>query len=86
MGAAAFPAPYTAKIAQFAARDGIEIPRWVTLKMEGFVDDSASIRAFGLDVVAGLCERLIAGGAPGLHFYTMNQAPLALELCRRLGL
>jgi methylenetetrahydrofolate reductase (NADPH) len=73
------------KIAQFAARDGIEIPRWVTLKMEGFVDDSASIRGFGLDVVAGLCERLIAGGAPGLHFYTMNQAPLTVEICRRLG-
>jgi len=75
-----------AKIAQFAARDGIEIPRWVTLKMEGFVDDAASIRAFGLDVVAALCERLIAGGAPGIHFYTMNQAPLTVELCRRLGL
>ena len=75
-----------AKIAQFAARDGIEIPRWVTLKMEGFVDDAASIRAFGLDVVTSLCERLIAGGAPGIHFYTMNQAPLTVELCRRLGL
>ena len=75
-----------AKIAQFAARDGIEIPRWVMLKMEGFMDDAASIRAFGLDVVSALCERLIAGGAPGLHFYTMNQSALTLELCRRLGL
>ncbi|HJV62067.1 MAG TPA: methylenetetrahydrofolate reductase [NAD(P)H] [Albitalea sp.] len=75
-----------AKIAQFAARDGIEIPRWVALKMEGFMDDAASIRAFGLDVVAELCERLIAGGAPGIHFYTMNQSALTLELCRRLGL
>jgi len=75
-----------AKIAQFAARDGIEIPRWVTLKMEGFMDDAASIRAFGLDVATSLCERLIAGGAPGIHFYTMNQAALTLELCRRLGL
>jgi methylenetetrahydrofolate reductase (NADPH) len=74
-----------AKIAQFAQRDGIEIPRWVALKMEGFMDDAASIRAFGLDVVTGLCERLIAGGAPGIHFYTLNQAPLALEICRRLG-
>ena len=53
--------------------------------MEGFVDDAASIRAFGLDVVTALCERLIAGGAPGIHFYTMNQAPLTVELCRRLG-
>jgi methylenetetrahydrofolate reductase (NADPH) len=75
-----------ARIAQFAARDGIEIPRWVALKMEGFMDDAASIRAFGLDVVAALCEKLIAGGAPGLHFYTMNQSALTLDLCRRLGL
>ena len=75
-----------AKIAQFAARDGIEIPRWVALKMEGFMDDAASIRAFGLDVVTALCQRLIAGGAPGLHFYTMNQSALTLELWRRLGL
>jgi methylenetetrahydrofolate reductase (NADPH) len=75
-----------ARIAQFAARDGIEIPRWVALKMEGYLDDAASIRAFGLDVVAALCERLLAAGAPGLHFYTMNQADLTLELCRRLKL
>ncbi|MFT3817939.1 MAG: methylenetetrahydrofolate reductase [NAD(P)H] [Rubrivivax sp.] len=74
-----------AKIAQFAARDGIEIPRWAALKMEGFLDDAASIRAFGLDVVSGLCQRLLDGGAPGLHFYTLNQVPLALEICRRLG-
>jgi methylenetetrahydrofolate reductase (NADPH) len=74
-----------AKVAQFAARDGIEIPRWVALKMEGFMDDAASIRAFGLDVVTRLCERLVAGGAPGLHFYTLNQSALALEICRRLA-
>ncbi|HSQ73298.1 MAG TPA: methylenetetrahydrofolate reductase [NAD(P)H] [Rubrivivax sp.] len=75
-----------ARIAQFAARDGIEIPRWVALKMEGFMDDAASVRAFGIDVVTGLCERLIAGGAPGIHFYTLNQSALSLEICRRLGL
>jgi methylenetetrahydrofolate reductase (NADPH) len=75
-----------ARIAQFAARDGIDIPRWVALKMEGFMDDVASIRAFGLDVVTALCERLIAGGAPGIHFYTMNQSALTVELCRRLRL
>jgi len=74
-----------ARIAQFAARDGIEIPRWVALKMEGFMDDAASIRAFGLDVVTGLCKRLIEGGAPGIHFYTLNQSALTLEICRRLG-
>jgi len=75
-----------AKIAQFAARDGIEIPRWVALKMEGFMDDAASVRAFGIEVVARLCERLIAGGAPGIHFYTLNQSALTLEICRKVGL
>ncbi|NRF65959.1 methylenetetrahydrofolate reductase [NAD(P)H] [Aquincola sp. S2] len=74
-----------AKVAQFAARDGIEIPRWVALKMEGFMDDAASIRAFGLDVVTRLCERLIAGGAPGIHFYALNQSGLTLEIGKRLG-
>lgn len=73
-----------ARIAQFAARDGIEIPRWVALKMEGYLDDAASVRAFGIEVVARLCERLIAGGAPALHFYTLNQSALTLEICRRL--
>ncbi len=73
-----------AKIATFAARDGIEIPRWVALKMEGYLDDAASVRAFGIDVVTRLCERLVAGGAPGLHFYTLNQSGLSLEICRRL--
>ena len=75
-----------ARIAQFAARDGIEIPRWVALKMEGFSDDAASIREFGLDVVTRLCERLIAGGVPGLHFYSLNQTASITEICHRLGL
>jgi methylenetetrahydrofolate reductase (NADPH) len=73
------------KIAQFAQRDGIEIPRWVLLKMEGYLDDAASIRAFGIEVVARLCERLVAGGAPAIHFYTLNQSGLTLEICRKLG-
>ena len=73
-----------AKIAQFAARDGIEIPRWVALKMEGYLDDAASVRAFGIDVVANLCRRLMAGGAPGIHFYTLNQSTLSLEICKQL--
>jgi methylenetetrahydrofolate reductase (NADPH) len=55
------------------------------MKMEGFMDDTASIRAFGLDVITRLCERLIAGGAPSIHFYTLNQSALALEICKRLG-
>jgi len=74
-----------ARIVQFAARDGIEIPRWVALKMEGFMDDAASVRAFGIEVVARLCERLVAGGAPGIHFYTLNQSALSLDICRKLG-
>jgi methylenetetrahydrofolate reductase (NADPH) len=74
-----------ARIAQFAARDGIEIPRWVALKMEGYLDDTASVRAFGLDVVTQLCRRLIDGGAPAIHFYTLNQSALSLEICRRLA-
>jgi methylenetetrahydrofolate reductase (NADPH) len=74
-----------AKIAQFAQRDGIEIPRWVALKMEGYMDDAASVRAFGIEVVARLCERLVAGGAPSIHFYTLNQSGLTLDVCRKLG-
>ena len=74
-----------ARIAQFAQRDGIEIPRWVALKMEGFMDDAASVRAFGVEVVARLCERLVQGGAPGIHFYTLNQSALTLDVCRKLG-
>lgn len=72
------------RIAAFAQRDGIEIPRWVARKMEGYMDDTASIRAFGLDVITALCQRLIEGGAPGIHFYTMNQSALVGELCERL--
>jgi len=74
------------RIAQISARDGIDIPRWVALKMEGFMDDAASIRAFGIDVVTKLCERLIEGGAPSIHFYALNQSGVTLEICRRLGL
>ena len=75
-----------ARIAQISARDGIDIPRWVALKMEGYMDDAASIRAFGIEVVARLCERLVAGGAPAIHFYALNQSALTLEICQRLDL
>jgi methylenetetrahydrofolate reductase (NADPH) len=73
-----------ARIAQFAARDGIEIPRWVALKMEGYMDDTASVRAFGIEVVTRLCQRLIEGGAPGIHFYTLNQSALSLAVINNL--
>ena len=73
------------KLARFSDACGAEIPRWMRRKFESFGDDTESIRAFGLDVVTELCQRLIAAGAPGLHFYSMNQASLTLELCRRLN-
>ena len=75
-----------AQLARFSDACGAEIPRWIRLKLASFGDDKASIQAFGLDVVTDLCERLLAAGAPGLHFYTMNQAGPTLELWRRLGL
>ena len=75
-----------AQLARFSDACGAEIPRWIRLKLESFRDDAASIRAFGLDVVTALCERLLAGGAPGLHFYTLNQAFLTSEIWRRLRL
>lgn len=74
------------KIARFSDACGAEIPRWMRRKFESFGDDSASVRAFGLDVVTELCERLLAQGAPGLHFYTLNQAGLTTTICQRLGL
>ncbi len=74
------------KLARFSDACGAELPRWMRRKFEGFGDDTASIRAFGLDVVTELCQRLLAGGAPGLHFYSMNQSGLTLEICRRLNL
>ena len=73
------------KLARFSDACGAEIPRWMRLKFEQFGDDAASIRAFGLDVVTELCERLLTVGAPGLHFYSMNQSALTLDVCRRLG-
>jgi methylenetetrahydrofolate reductase (NADPH) len=75
-----------AQLARFSESCGAEIPRWMRIKFEGFHDDSASIRAFGLDVVTGLCEKLLAAGAPGLHFYTLNQAALSSEIWQRLKL
>lgn len=73
-------------LARFSDACGAELPRWMRRKFEGFGDDADAIRAFGLDVVTELCERLLKGGAPGLHFYSMNQSVLTLEICRRLGL
>jgi len=74
------------QLARFSDACGAEIPRWMRLKLEGYGDDTASIKAFGLDVVTDLCDRLLAGGAPGLHFYTLNQAGPTSTIWQRLGL
>jgi methylenetetrahydrofolate reductase (NADPH) len=74
------------QLARFSDTCGAEIPRWIRKRLESYGDDSASIRAFGLDVVTDLCDRLLKGGAPGLHFYTLNSAGLASTIWQRLGL
>lgn len=74
------------QLMRFSDACGAEIPRWIRLRLQAFGDDSASIKAFGLDVVTDLCEQLRAGGAPGLHFYSMNQSAATVEICKRLDL
>ncbi len=74
------------QLARFSDACGAEIPRWLRLKLESFGDDSASVKALGLDVVTALCEKLLAGGAPGLHFYTLNTAATVRTIWQRLGL
>jgi methylenetetrahydrofolate reductase (NADPH) len=80
------PIGSSTQLMRFSDACGAEIPRWIRLRLQAFGDDTASIKSFGLDVVTTLCEQLLRGGAPGLHFYTMNQSVATLELCRRLGL
>jgi len=74
------------QLARFSDNCGAEIPRWLRLKMQSLGDDVASIRSLGLDVVTELCDRLLSAGAPGLHFYTMNQAGLTSTIWQRLGI
>ena len=74
------------QLARFSNVCGAEIPRWLRLGLEGYGDDMASLRALGLDVVTDLCEKLLAGGAPGLHFYTLNQSGIISNIAERLGL
>lgn len=80
------PITGASQLLRFSDACGAEIPRWIRLRLQGFGDDTASIRAFGLDVVSQLGEQLLRAGAPGLHFYTMNQSTPTLALCQRLGL
>jgi methylenetetrahydrofolate reductase (NADPH) len=79
------PITSSTQLMRFSDASGAEIPRWIRLRLQAFGDDTASIKAFGLDVVTDLCEQLRAGGAPGLHFYSMNQSVATLEICNRLA-
>jgi methylenetetrahydrofolate reductase (NADPH) len=74
------------QLSRFSAACGAEIPRWLDNKMRSYGDDTASIKAFGLDFVTGMCDKLLRGGAPGLHFYTLNQAGLTSTIWQRLGI
>jgi methylenetetrahydrofolate reductase (NADPH) len=74
------------QLMRFSDACGAEIPRWIRLRLQSFGDDTASIKAFGLDVVTDLCDQLRLGGAPGLHFYTMNQSVAVSALCKALSL
>src|SRR5450830_1701202 len=80
------PITSSTQLMRFSDASGAEIPRWIRLRLQSYGDDIASIKAFGLDVVTDLCQQLQAGGAPGLHFYSMNQSTATLAICSRLGL
>lgn len=73
------------QLARFSEMCGAEIPRWMRKTLEGYGDDTVSVQNFGRDVVTQLCEKLIAGGAPSLHFYTLNQANAAMQILKQLG-
>jgi methylenetetrahydrofolate reductase (NADPH) len=79
------PITSSSQLLRFSDACGAEIPRWIRLRLQGYGDDIASIKAFGLEVVTDLCEQLRAGGAPGLHFYSMNQSASTLAICKNLG-
>ncbi|MBC3907618.1 methylenetetrahydrofolate reductase [NAD(P)H] [Undibacterium umbellatum] len=78
------PITNSTQLQRFSEMCGAEIPRWIRLKLASYGDDTASIKAFGLDVVTAMCERLLAGGAPGLHFYSLNQAAATTAIWQRL--
>ena len=82
--AGVMPIINSSQLLRFSEMCGAEIPRWIRLKLNSYGDDSASIKAFGLDVVASMCERLLQGGAPGLHFYSLNQAAATTAIWQRL--
>ncbi|HEY1076743.1 MAG TPA: methylenetetrahydrofolate reductase [NAD(P)H] [Fontimonas sp.] len=75
-----------AQLTRFSAACGAEIPRWIRLRLEQYQDDKQALQDFGVDVVSRLCRTLLDGGAPGLHFYTLNQAEPTLRLWKNLSL
>ena len=75
-----------ATLARFSRNCGAEIPRWICKRMEGYGDNLDSVRQFGTEVVTQLCQTLLESGAPGIHFYTMNQVEPTREICKNLGL
>ena len=78
------PITSSVQLMRFSDACGAEIPRWIRLRLQGFGDDTASIKSFGLDVITDLCEQLTTAGVPGIHFYTMNQAAATGEILQRL--
>ena len=80
------PIASSTQLMRFSDACGAEIPRWIRMRLQAFGDDTASIKAFGLDVVTDLCDQLRNAGVPGLHFYTMNQSMATMEIVRRLAL
>jgi methylenetetrahydrofolate reductase (NADPH) len=79
------PITSSTQLMRFSDACGAEIPRWIRMRLQAFGDDTASIKAFGLDVVTDLCDQLRNAGVPGLHFYTMNQSGATSEIVRRLS-
>ena len=80
------PITSSSQLLRFSDACGAEIPRWIRLRLQGYGDDVASIKAFGLEVVTDLCDQLRTAGAPGLHFYSMNQSLATVTICQNLGL
>ncbi|MFM9155809.1 MAG: methylenetetrahydrofolate reductase, partial [Polynucleobacter victoriensis] len=80
------PITNSTQLLRFSDACGAEVPRWIRLRLQSFGDDTASIKAFGLDVVTDLCDQLTVAGAPGLHFYSLNQADTTLNIAKNLNL
>jgi methylenetetrahydrofolate reductase (NADPH) len=80
------PITNSTQLLRFSDACGAEVPRWIRLRLQSFGDDTASIKAFGLDVVTDLCDQLCVAGAPGLHFYSLNQADTTLSIAKNLDL